>query len=1096
MGIGRGMWEFRTAGLLFIALSSVFVTPAATVRSARTATKEAKAVSGYGQLPLSFEENRGQTDSGVRYLSRGGGYTLFLTNRDAVLSLSNVDANRQSLSTTIRMRFAGSSAQPGVNGSEPQPGRSNYLSGSDSSKWQTGIRHFGRVTYEGIYPGVDAVYYGNQRQLEYDLILAPGADAKQIRLEFDGLSGMRIDRAGNLLLKTALGDLQQVRPVVYQMIDGRRNTVAARYTIHGDQVGFEIARYDRRKPLVIDPVLQWSTFLGGSGLDVANGIAVDSNNSAYVVGYTASADFLEASRVLGVLRSGATDAFILKYAVNGASLLYSTFIAGSGNDQALGVAVDLTGAAYICGLTDSIDFPLVTPNQNQFNGAQDGFVLKLRPAGDALAFSSYVGGFGTDVVNDIKLDADNNVVFAGSTNSTNIFPTGFYSGGLSDAFAAKLNATGIGYVWTRMLGSTKADYANAVAVDSTGAVYVTGRTNGFSFPVTSGVMQGSIAVVDAYDAFVTKIGTGGALEYSTFLGGSAYDEGASIGVDATFNAYVFGVTDSGNFPTTAPVQVGNAGNRDAFLTKINPTGTARVYSTYLGGSGTESAGRMAVNATTGTAYLTGATNSTNFPNVNAVQLVNNGLNDVFIVEMNAAGSALTSSTYVGGASDDVGKAIAIDASNNLYVAGSTTSFNFPVLTPAQATLLGTQDGFVMKLSNCSTALTPLLGAIPGRAHSASAESGSIVVTAAADCNYAAVASDTWILITGTGTGTGTGAITYTVGVNTGAARTGFISVGGQKFTLTQAAAPVPGGGCVYPIPQAAIFAGGGGTGTFVVGTSTPGCTFTVTSNVPWIQVFPTGGTNTATVSYTVYPNFGTNARSGTITVNNLAPLVVSQSSAALTEPQRFVTLAYFSFFGRYPSQGEIDFQANALAGGLSRADLIFNFFNSIEFNAGGRFVSGLYVGLLNRNAEFGGWLFQRNALARGGATPDGLVSNFINSAEYMLKNPNQTPEQFVTLLYIQVLGRTPSQDEVNFQAAALNAGLSRVALATSFLNAPEFRLGTDARLNAFLLYATLLSRDASVPELQNRMIQLGAGTPLQSIIADFLGSVEFQGRLL
>lgn len=1096
MDIGRGMQEVRTFGLLLIALSLVSLSPAATVRKLGKDAETAKTISGYGSLPLSFEENLGQTDPAVRFLSRGSGYTLFLTEKDAVLSLVSSDKDREARNTAVRMSFAGASANTKVTAAGVQPNQTTYLSGK-ASQSRTGIRNYARVAYNNLYRGIDAVFYGNQRQLEYDFIVSPGADPRQIRLAFEGIGGLTVADDGNLVIRTSLGDIRQLRPVAYQTVNGRRRTVDARYAVHDGEVHFEIARYDHKKPLIIDPVLLWSTHLGETGLDQANAIAIDSAGAAYVVGYTASANFPAVYRFTSVPRGGASDAFITKYTTAGV-VVYSTFIAGDGNDQALSVAVDSTGAAYVCGLTDSVRFPLVTPFQNIIGGGTDGFVLKLTPPGDQLVFSTYFGGFGNDSVNDIKVDPAFNVTFAGTTASSNIISNAIYQGGVSDGFLFRLNPTGTVRIYGTYVGTQNTDVINAVALDPAGDAYVTGRTNSVFLNATPGVFQPSIAAPNQFDAIVAKYNGNGVRVYATYLGGTAYDEGLSIAVDVAFNAFVFGVTDSFNFPLTSPIRPNNAGNRDAFLTKITPTANVRVFSTFIGGSGAESADQVVVNPNTGVAFLTGSTTSLDFPVVNATQSVNNGLTDGFYVQVNTPGTAFTTSSYIGGTGDDTATGIAVDAANNIYLTGNTQSFNFPVLNAVQAALSGGQDAFVLKFSNCTATLAPLLSGSPGAAAPFGVFIGAVSVTAATDCSYTAQSNDAFIVLSGATSGTGNSVINYTVLANTGPARSGTLSIGGQTFTIQQAAAPISGGGCIYPISSTSLVdqaPAQGALRNFQVGTSTNNCPYTVVSSVPWIQVFPTSGTSTQTINYTVFPNFGSIPRVGFINVNNQF-ITVTQSTAALSEVQRFVTLLYFNFLGRYPTQPEIDFQTGAILTGTARVDIAQNFFNSPEFNGGGRFIAGLYVGLLRRNAEFNGWLFQRNALATGVVTQDSLVSNFLTSSEFVLQNPSLNDTQFVTLLYQQVLLRNPSPAEVAFYVNALVTGTSRVALATTFLNSPEFRLGTSSQLTAFLFHSTLLGRDPAPAEQLFRQTQLNTGTPVRTILSDFLASPEFTNQLL
>ncbi len=1104
MRIGKGIGKFRKAAILLTAFSLVSLASAAPAGQSGTSVRQAgtrgielaKAASSYGKLPLSFEENKGQTDASVRYLSRGSGYTLFLTEKDAVLSLATVDKNRQKNSTAIRMGFAGSTGAATVEASELQPGRSSYLSGRDSSKWLTNISQFGRVNYRNVYPGIDASFYGNQRQLEYDLIVAPGADPKQIRLRYEGIGKITVAKNGNLMIETALGNLEQLAPVSYQTINGVRRPVASKYAVRSNgEVTFDVARYDRSQPLVIDPVVQWSTFIGGTSADVANSIALDSANNIYLTGYTTSADFPEATVRFGGTRgiSGTQDAFIVKIAAGGSTLLKSSYLAGENDDQGMVIKVDNEGSVYVAGFTNSNFFPTATPFQDTLSSnTVDAFIVKLPPALDSLTFGTYLGGIGDDRVNDMAIDSGKNIVLVGTTTSSNFSGTTTQVGG-ADAFVAKLNADGRTYAFRVYLGSRGTDSGNGVALDSANNIYVTGRTNRFDFPTTAGVIQPNIVTDGAVDAFVTKYNPTGTRLYSTFMGGAGYDEGIAIGVDNTGAAYIFGVTESANFPTLNPIRGALSGTRDAFLTKLNPTATARVYSTFLGGSGSDNAEALFLNPATGGIVLTGWTNSADLPVASANQAAIGGGADAFVMEINPAGTGYVSSSYLGGAGDDFGNGVTQDGAGNIYVTGTTFSFNFPITAGArQLSLSGTQDAFVTKLSNCTVGIAPA-----GRAHGAATEMGTIAITGAADCSWVARVDVPWITITTATSGTGNVVLGYLVAANTNAPRTGLITVGNQTFTVTQAGAPIAGGGCVYDIPTTDILAASGAGRSFLLGTSTTNCPFTVFSNVPWIQVFPPNGTNTTTVTYTVYPNFNSQARNGTITVVDHTPgvapkyLVVSQAAPFLAEMQRFVTLAYFNFLGRYPTQGEIDFQTGALINGLPRADLIMNFFNAEEFNQGGRFVAGLYVGLLGRDAEFAGWLFQRNALVSGGVSQASLVNNFLNSGEFGLLGP-LTNDQFVVLMYQRILGRNPVQAEQTFQVNALNTNLvTRVGLATSFLNSAEFRIGTSSRLTAFLLHAALLGRSPSQNELINRSLQLSTGTSLRALVADFIASQEF-----
>ena len=703
----EGMTSLLLATVLWVT-GQACATPAMTPPA--DAATQAQVSSSYGKLPLSFEINRGQTDAQVKFLARGQGYGLFLTPREAVLSLrvaqaktaqarkpapgKGAKADEPARSAVVRMRLAHANSHPELSGLDPVPGTSNYFIGNDPGKWQTEIAHYARVKYAAVYPGIDLVYHGNQRQLEYDFVLAPGADPKRIELVFEGARRLSLDKQGNLVLATAGGELVQRKPVVYQEAQGKRTEVEGRYVLRGrNRAGFHVASYDTRRPLVIDPVLSFSTYLGGSGEDRGYGIAVDASGNAYVTGTTASSNFsTTAGAYQRVYGGGSYDAFVTKLNATGTALTYSTYLGGSGDDEAWSIAVDAGGNVYLTGLTDSSNFPTTAGTyQTVYSGGSypfDAFVAKLNAGGTALVYSTYLGGSGGDYGYGIAVDGSGNAYVTGSTGSSN-FPTtaGAYqtvSSGGGDAFVTKLNAAGTALVYSTLLGGSGADYGADIAVDGGGNVYVMGPTASSNFPTTAGAYQ-TVYGGGSYDAFVTKLNaTGTALLYSSLLGGSGWGPGFGITLDGSGNAYVTGYTASSNFPTTAGAyqRVYGGGSYDAFVTKLNATGTALVYSTYLGGSGGDGGNSIVVDAS-GNAYLSGTTVSSNFPTTaDAHQFVNAGGGDAFVTKLNAAGSAFVYSTYLGGTGSDSGPGIAMDGSGNVYVTGYTLSSNFPTTSGA------------------------------------------------------------------------------------------------------------------------------------------------------------------------------------------------------------------------------------------------------------------------------------------------------------------------------------------------------------------------------------------------------------------------------
>ncbi len=716
----------------------------------------------YGQLPLSFEANQGQTDPQVNFLSRGTGYALFLTPTEAVLSLEksttpgvntpgtsspegampaqslgrsqavfpspglkawareNGESMPPSPLDVLTMQLVGANAASQAVGLDRLPGISNYFIGNDPTQWHTNVPNFGQVEYQNVYPGVNLVYYGNQRQLEYDFDIAPGADPGVIALRFQGQESLALDAQGNLLIHTAGGDVVEHAPILYQEVAGVRQAVSGQYVLEGaDQVGFAVGTYDTSKPLTIDPVLSYSTYLGGSGIDEGLGIAVDSAGSAYVTGRTDSTNFPTTAGAFQTTLAGTGgNAFVAKLNASGTALVYSSYLggsgccAGSGGDTGFGIAVDGSGNAYVTGITQSTNFPTtVGAFQTMLGGSgvENAFVAKLNPTGAALMYSTYLGGNNSDGAFAIGIDSSGNAYVTGATASSNFpttsgaFQTTLGSIGTFDAFVTKLNGSGTALVYSTYLGGSGGDSGQAIALDSAGNAYLTGWTYSTNFPTANPVQATNAG---GYDAFVAKLNTTGtALVYSTYLGGNNYDLGQGIAVDSSGNAYVTGITESTNFPTTAAAFQTTLGssNGNAFVTKLNGSGTALVYSTYLGGGGYDQGTGIALDSA-GNAYVTGQTLSTNFPTTaGAFQTTLGGTaGNAFVTNLNAPGTALIYSTYLGGSAGDTGFGIAMDRSGNAYVTGDTGSINFPTTTGAfQTTRGGNSDAFITKFEIAS-----------------------------------------------------------------------------------------------------------------------------------------------------------------------------------------------------------------------------------------------------------------------------------------------------------------------------------------------------------------------------------------------------------
>src|SRR3989449_3326670 len=718
--------------ILLLALAVASCAPAPATRTSTTipqATKQQVLVA-YGKLPLIFEANQGQTDPQVKFLSRGSGYTLFLTPTEAVLALREGASARNVVDgspaakrergqplqgTVLRMKLLGANPTPGVTGVEELRGRSNYFIGNDPAKWRANVPTYAKVEYRDVYPGVNLVYYGNQRQLEFDFIVAPGADPQRIRLGVEGADRLDLDAQGDLVVHTGGAQVRLQQPHVYQMANGVRQEIESRYVLNDHhQVEVWVVAYDTHKPLVIDPTLAYSTYLGGNSLDEGFGIAVDSLGQAYVTGVTASLDFPPTAGAFQSSSAAGEEAFVTKLNPTGAALVYSTYLGGTNSDVSLGIAVDSLGQAYVTGRTSSANFPTTAGAfQPSFPGGFfAAFVTRLNPTGAALVYSTYLGGTGGEQGFSIAVDAAGNAYVTGNTFSTN-FPTTAgafqprFGGGDNDAFVTKLNTLASGsasLVYSTYLGGTSDENGFGIAVDSTGNTYVTGQTGSLDFPTTTGAFRPSFAG-GFIDAFVTKLNpTGAALAYSTYLGGTGDEDGFGIAVDATGNAYVTGITFSPDFPTTAGTFQPSSPGGDAFVTKLGPTGAALVYSTYLGGTGSDVGFGIAVDSF-GNAYVTGQTLSSDFPTTEgAFQTTFGGGGgfDAFLTKVNPAGAALVYSTYLGGTSDDFGLGIAVDSFGNAYVTGFTGSLDFPTLGAFQTTSGDGADAFVAKFRFATT----------------------------------------------------------------------------------------------------------------------------------------------------------------------------------------------------------------------------------------------------------------------------------------------------------------------------------------------------------------------------------------------------------
>jgi uncharacterized protein (TIGR03437 family) len=616
-----------------------------------------------------FEANRGQTDSRVKFLSRGSGYTMFFTATETVLSMPGGDA--------VRMKLEGGSPKPVVEGLETLPGHSSYFLGNDPAKWRTRVPQYARVRYREAYPGIDVVFYGNQRQIESDFVVQPGADPSTIRLAFDGCDKLEVDSEGDLMMRTAGGDLRFARPRVYQESGGQQDEVAGGYLLLGPRtVGFTLGEYDPSRTLVIDPIV-YSTLLGGSGADLATKIAVDARGLAYVTGFADSADFPAILGTPGPGVHGIRRVFVAKFNPSGSQLVYSVLLGGSGSESGLGIAVDTAGSVYVSGSTSSPDFPRTPGAYDAFRGNKAGFVVKLNPSGTGLLYSALLGGAGQYWAGPLAVDAAGNAyVTAGDAapNDPSDFPTtAAFGTGQGVMRLVKLNATGSALLYSVLV---RGGYAASIAVDEFGSAYIAGGAEA-GLPTTPDALHLSPPPTGYVDGFVTKLNPEGTeLAYSTFLRLlSGYT--SEVAVDGAGNAYVSTTTD---VPSSARV------------VRLNAAGSSLIYSANAGPVYSDINDLSAIDlalAPSGEVW---------------VSRVSPGA-FVEISKLNAAGSAVVAHTSLFGTGVVYGAPeIRQSCSGDVYLAGLFLGSNVHTVVPAfpatpgafQPQLRGPADAFLVR----------------------------------------------------------------------------------------------------------------------------------------------------------------------------------------------------------------------------------------------------------------------------------------------------------------------------------------------------------------------------------------------------------------
>ncbi|MEO8024838.1 MAG: SBBP repeat-containing protein [Bryobacteraceae bacterium] len=824
--------------------------------------------SGLDAIRFEPQNNAGRP---ATFMARRNGFTVSLDGRGVEIRSANA--------APIRIAFEGANGNVTPTTMTRLPGVSNYIIGKTPSQWRLNVPNFSGVRYAGIYKGIDLVFYGNGDELEYDWVVASGADLSQIRMKVEGARSVKADGAGNLLIDTTSGQLRQKRPVIYQESGGGRIQVDGRFhVVDGNEIRFAVAKYDRSKELVIDPTLVYSTYAGGNVLDVIRGVAVDGSGSMYLTGYTLSTVFPYASAT----PPGGGDVFVAKLAADGQTRLYTTYIGGNAAEDAGGIAVDANGNAYISGYTKSDDFPSSNASYNPSSNFTDAFVVKLNSAG-VLSYGRRLGGAGgSSAGRAIAINSVGNAFVAGETSTASfslasaLYPT---YGGNTDAFVAKVATDGASLVYSTYLGGSSSDFGSAIAVDSSGNAVVGGSSSSTNFPAT-GTGPTSAPFVEGY---VTKIASDGSA--ATYSKWTSADFVNAVAIDASGNAYVTGYARPSAAWSSRHLNATQSGALGVFAFAMKLTTAGAI--TYADLLSPASFGAAVAVDTSGNAYVAGAVAGSQYlwALVNPVQGPEvSDASGGFLVKLSPDGATFLFSTLLSARLQDPGafyvSGVAANPTSGVaYVVGSTQAKDLPLANPFQAVNgASILSGFlsVIDTTGCSPSV-----AGPTVPLAVGAGTLTVQISAPAGCAWTVPSSVPWIHLTSAASGSGNGSATYSVDANGGAApRYGHLVAAGHVLAISQL-----GTACSYSVNPLYVATNlFGGSGSFLMDTQA-GCQWTLTSQVGWPTVSPSQGTGPTTIAYVADPELVNTAggRNYTYSLPDGGTMTFSESSAPLPQ---------------------------------------------------------------------------------------------------------------------------------------------------------------------------------------------------------------------